>query len=134
VEPLTVAAPIELSSPRELGRVDLTRAGSAIIEGNPFRVERRPTDVRFAGSPAPDASEPADQGQGVLFANVQLDGLIGGVKGTAVLSGVADFPGGIVISIGETRGDVTLLAIRNDSAVLTVSGQRVVLGMKVPNR
>jgi hypothetical protein len=133
VEPLTVAAPIELSSPRELGRVDLTRAGSAIIEGNPFRVERRPTDVRFAGGPAPDASEPADQGQ-VLSANVQLDGLIGGVSGTAVLSGVADFPAGIVISIGETRGDVTLLAIQNDSAVLTVSGQRVVLGMKVPNR
>jgi hypothetical protein len=133
VEPLTVAAPIEPSSPREPGPVDLSRAGSAVIEGNPFRVERRPTNVRFAGGPAPDASEPADQGQ-VLSANVQLDGLIGGVSGTAVLSGVADFPAGIVISIGETRGDVTLLAIQNDSAVLTVSGQRVVLGMKVLNR
>jgi hypothetical protein len=132
VEPLTVAAPIELPQP-ELGPVDLSRAGRAVIERNPFRVERRPTDVRFAGGPAPDASEPADQGQ-VLSANVQLDGLIGGVSGTAVLSGVADFPSGIVISIGETRGDVTLLAIQNDSAVLTVSGQRVVLGMKVLNR
>jgi len=86
------------------------------IAADPFRLERRPSAVRFDPTrpaveeePAPPPPPPA----------LTLLGTVGGPPWQALLSGIPGKSGTVVAQAGDLLGGVTVQAVSRDSAVVS---------------
>lgn len=109
------------ASPRSPAPIDTgrLRASAAMIRHrDAFRLERRPTSVRYNPwepvDPAAATSHPRP-GRPTLT----LAGLLGGPPWHAVVEGIPGREGGVLLRLGEEVLGVRLREIRGDTAVLS---------------
>lgn len=108
-------------------------AAALVIERNPFRVDRRPADAAFSlqpdkgtrttrSAPEPPPSRP----------DLALAGVIGGPPWHAVLEGVPGQRTGRLVGPGDRLGDLRVLAVRHDTAIVAGFDTTWVLTLKRP--
>lgn len=91
----------------------LTRAADSVIGTDLFRLERHPTQVAFGTPPVAGPSTVPPQHPQLAFG-----GIIGGPPWRAILSGVPNHDGSLVIAPGDTFGGLRVRAIRHDTVIV----------------
>ena len=86
---------------------------STIVESNPFRLERKPAAVVFSSTPAPVPSHPGVARRPALL----LSGVFG-PPWQAVLEGIPEKQGSVVVRVGDVYGDLRIRSIRRDTVVV----------------
>jgi hypothetical protein len=95
----------------------LAAAAAATRRRDPFRLERRPTSVRYdpwaplvpAGPAAPAPSRPA----------LALVGLLGGPPWHALVEGIPGREGGVLMQLGEEVNGIRFRALRGDTVLVS---------------
>jgi hypothetical protein len=108
----------EIVSPVATDTADIAAAAAQMRDRDPFRWERRPSDVRFnPWEPAttPISSLPAPPPRPALG----LVGIVGGPSWIALVEGIPGREGGVVLRVGETTGGIRLDAVHGDTARLS---------------
>lgn len=109
-------------SPRSIASVDtimmydptlLRRASDSVIAMDFFRVARHPTQVAF-GTPVAAAPVIAPPARPILT----FGGVIGGPPWRAVLSGIPNHDGSVVVAPGDTLGGLRVRTIRHDTVIV----------------
>lgn len=121
VPPVEPPDAVALTTPRALQRLDrpaLTADGARLLQGNPFRSARRPTDVRY--NPWEPVYTPVTVAPPVR-PMLTLAGILGGPPWNAVIQGIPGKESGIVLRIGETVNGFQLVSIRGDT--VRIAGQ-----------
>jgi hypothetical protein len=112
---LTTPRPIVVDDIAMYDREILARAADSAIANDVFRTDRRPSHVAFGAVPitgAPASSPPRP--------HVTVGG-IAGPPWRAVLNGIPNHDGGIVMAPGDTLGGLRVRSIRRDTVI--VQGQ-----------
>jgi hypothetical protein len=100
----------------DIGGERLTPLKTALVESDPFRLDRRPAPVRYrpelegAGAPAPPPSPPKP----VLV----LRGIVGGPPWDAMIDGVPGRQGAVLVHRGDTLGGLTVGVIQRDTVII----------------
>lgn len=109
--------PAAIGSPSPVGpdTVALALSAARLRSRDPFRLERKPADVRYnpwgtiaASAPAPAPSRPA----------LALVGLVGGPPWNALLEGVPGRETGMLLQLGDSAAGIRFVALRGDTVVL----------------
>jgi len=82
---------------------------------DPFRVERKPSDVSF-GTPDPAPAPLAPPAR--PFQSLVLKGIIGGPPWQAIFAGIPNRGDNAVAHVGDTLAGLRVIRIRRDGAVL----------------
>jgi hypothetical protein len=91
------------------------KSASALRQHDPFRVDRRPTDVRYnpwatiAAAPPP-ARPPRPP--------LAVGGIVGGPPWNALVLGIPGREGGALLSVGDTLAGIRVLRITRDTVYL----------------
>lgn len=90
----------------------LARTADSVIAADLFRFDRHPTHVSFGTPPivAPPIVPPRPQ--------VTLDGIIGGPPWRAILNGVPNHDGNVVVAPRDTIGGLRVRTIRHDTVIV----------------
>jgi hypothetical protein len=84
---------------------------------DPFRIDRKPADVRYdPWAPPPSAVAPAPAQPRPPLA---LAGLVGGPPWNAMIEGIPGREGGVLLQLGDSIGGVRFTALRGDTVFLT---------------
>jgi hypothetical protein len=100
----------------DMGGERFTQLKGALIEADPFRLDRRPAPVRYrpelegAGAPAPPPSPPKP----VLV----LRGIVGGPPWDAMIDGIPGRQGAVLVHRGDTLGGLTVSVIQRDTVII----------------
>jgi hypothetical protein len=114
-----LARPALRPAPRWMDDQDaegLARAGAALSEADPFRLDRQPAAVRYRPeleAPAGAAPPPAPPKPALV-----LRGIVGGPPWDAMLDGVPGRPGAVLVHRGDTLGGLTVSAISRDTVTI----------------
>ena len=84
---------------------------------NPFRLDRKPTDLRYnpwepvrpVATPAPAPARPP----------LALAGLLGGPPWNALIDGIPGRETGVLLQLGDSANGVRFVAVRGDTVVLS---------------
>ena len=101
-----------------LSRIDTAGLGHAagrIRDHDPFRVARRPADVRFSPWGVPNRPEQAPRIRPMLA----LAGIIGGPPWSALVEGIPGRESGVLLNVGEESNGIRLTAVRGDTVLLS---------------
>ena len=113
-------APPMLPSPGSPPAIDTTAldaAAAALRDRNPFRVARRPADVRFSPwEPRTQHSEPTAPTP--RRPTLALVGILGGPPWIALVEGIPGQESGVLLSVGQEANGIVLREIQGDTAVL----------------
>ncbi len=116
------AAPIE-EHPPTIGSLPPARPDTLAIAASaarlrsrdPFRIERRPAEIRYnpwepvvASAPAPTPARPP----------LALAGLMGGPPWNALLEGVPGRETGVLLQLGDSAGGIRFVALHGDTVML----------------
>ena len=109
-------AAIGSPSPTAPDTVALAMSAARLRSRDPFRLERKPADVRYnpweplaaSAAPAPAPSRPA----------LALVGLVGGAPWNALLEGVPGRETGMLLQLGDSACGIRFVALRGDTVVL----------------
>lgn len=110
-------SPAAIASPSPVPPDTLALASSAarLRSRDPFRIERKPADLRYnpwepvaASTPAPAAPHPV----------LALVGLVGGPPWNALLEGVPGRETGMLLQLGDSAAGIRFVALRGDTVVL----------------
>jgi hypothetical protein len=96
----------------------LSAAAGAAVERNPFRLERRPAAAAFGSQPEPEFGieyhpEPEPE-RPVLV----LRGIVGGPPWEALLEGIPDRQGSLLVRSGDVVGELRVRSIGRDTVVV----------------
>ena len=96
---------------------DPAKAAVALRDRDPFRVDRRPTDVRYnPWEPAgPVAPPPARAPRPAL----SIGGIVGGPPWNALVQGIPGREGGALLSVGDTISGIRVVRITRDTVYLS---------------
>lgn len=110
----------ETGAPAAPAKPDSVASGKStarLRQRDPFRLDRKPTDVRYnpwepvaVAAPAPP---PAPRPP------LALAGLLGGAAWTALVEGIPGREGGVLLRVGDSVNGVKLVALRGDTAWLS---------------
>ena len=93
-----------------------TNAAAALRQRDLFRLDRRPSDVRYnpwepAGvTAAPPARPPRP--------NLAVAGIVGGPPWNALVQGIPGREGGALLAVGDTAGGIRIVRITRDTVYL----------------
>lgn len=94
----------------------LRKSTARLRQHNPFRLDRKPADVRYnPWEPVAVAAPPPAPPRPPLA----LAGLIGGPPWSALVEGIPGREGGVLLQAGDSVNGIRLVAIRGDTAVLS---------------
>jgi len=93
-------------------------ASDRVAKTDPFRLDRRPTDVPFGTQAA--ASTPPAPGPNAAGPNLSLSGIVGGPPWVALLDGIPGHEGSALMRVGDTLGGIKVRAVTATTA--TISG------------
>jgi hypothetical protein len=106
-------AAVPVRPPVDTAALDV--AAQRLRAQDPFRLDRRPAEVRYnpweaetAAPPAPEKIRPA----------LVLAALIGGPPWNAVIEGIPGSEGGVLLAVGAQMHGVTFVALRGDTVFL----------------
>jgi hypothetical protein len=93
----------------------LAASASRLRAGDPFRVDRKPTQVLYnpwqpvvtAPPPPPPVRPP-----------LALAGLVGGPPWNALIAGIPGREGGVLLQLGDSANGVRFVALRGDTVIL----------------
>jgi len=105
-----------VGSAAPIGTAGLAAAAGRIRDHDPFRWERKPTSVRF--NPWEPVQPPPSNVRAARPALV-LVGMVGGPPWTALVEGIPDRPGGVLLRVGEEAAGIRLVEVRGDTARLS---------------
>ncbi|HEX7051889.1 MAG TPA: hypothetical protein VF188_16905 [Longimicrobiales bacterium] len=109
--------PVARSRTIDVGAIH--RSATVLRDRNPFRVERRPTMVRFGSAEIVPAAEvevvetPADR------PNLVLAGIVGGPPWIVLVEGIPGRESGIILVEGEETYGFRLERVHGDTAVIS---------------
>lgn len=115
-EPAAEERPIEAGSvpPKTFDSTVLVASAGRLRSRNPFRLDRKPADVRYnpwepavVTPPSPPPARPP----------LALAGLLG-PPWNALVEGIPGREGGVLLQVGDTAGGVQFVALRGDTVVL----------------
>jgi hypothetical protein len=110
-EPAALATPAAYPTP---GRADsLLRLADRIASGDPFRLERRPSNVAYR----PEL-EGVPQPPPVPRPPLRLTGIMGGPPWQGVLEGVPGREGAAVVRAGDTLGVLRVRLVNRDTVIV----------------
>lgn len=113
LEPPTAPAPARAAG---TGQPESPDSAAALMrDRNPFRLARRPAEVRFGTEPPAPVAAPPDQPHPTLL----LAGLVGGPPWTVLVEGVPGSEAGMLLFMGEDAGGIHIERIRGDTVFLT---------------
>ncbi len=121
VRPLDKTDPLELEA-----------AARGFSTRNPFRFQRRPTEVRFGsprGAAAPQVPLEAEEPD---LSRVSLAGIVGGPPWAVILEGLPGAERGVLIQVGDQAHGVTVRDVRGDAAVLSSADTTWTVSLKPP--
>lgn len=104
----------------ELGRIDIQSVRRAAVElrnRNPFRMERRPTSVRFGSAEVAQVAEVVEVHD--HRPNLVLSGIIGGPPWIALIEGIPGREIGVALVQGEEVNGIRLERLQGDTAILS---------------
>ena len=111
---ITMSAPPDVRAP---ARDSIALAGAVLVRGNPFRFDRKPSAVPYQpeleGAPPPPPAAPKPP-KPVLV----LRGIVGGPPWDAMVEGIPDRQGPVLVRRGDTLGGLTIRAIRRDTVII----------------
>lgn len=114
VSTTAMSAPLEV---RALPADSIARAAAALTSDNPFRFDRKPAGVPYQpeleGAPPPPPAPPKPP-KPVLV----LRGIVGGPPWDAMVEGIPDRQGPVLVRRGDTLGGLTIRAIRRDTVII----------------
>jgi hypothetical protein len=118
---LTIDPQVLPDTPPPISATDTTVLGAlaATIQAqNPFRIGRTPSDVRFDPmEPVPMNAESTDS---VIISRpaLILVGILGGPPWNALVDGIPEHHGSVLLRLGEQAGGIRFDQIRGDTVVL----------------
>jgi hypothetical protein len=98
----------------ELDADVLDAAAQSVIDGNPFRLSRLPSDIAFSRTPPIGTVVPAVGIRPVLV----LKGIVGGPPWQAVLDGIPGAPPGTVVKTGSTFDKLIVRSVTRDTVMV----------------
>lgn len=104
--------------PRELDTTGLTDATGLLLRRNPFRIDHQPTLAKFDPWAPVTVGPPPAVPTPVARPVLSLIGLIGGPPWSAIVDGVPNRSGGVVLSQTDSGGAIRLLRVRGDTVTL----------------
>ena len=119
VPPVMVSRPTLPSAPRALRHIDpdsLSAAASAVVAGDPFRLDRHPATVAYR--PELDGAPPPPSPPKPPHPALTLTGIVGGPPWEALLSGVPGREGSVLVRTGDTLGSLKIRAVGRDTVVV----------------
>lgn len=118
--PAPDSAPAIPAAPSLVARIapeSLAAVATRVVEGDPFRLERRPAAVAFdpalEGMPAPPPPPPKPPKPALTLA-----GVLGGPPWEALLEGIPGRDGSVVVRQGDRVGALTIRAVRRDTVIV----------------
>lgn len=126
-DPVPVSRPLVAQHVPELGVADsavIFRAAERVVSRDPFRLERRPADVRFDPDPPPPARPEAPPPRRV--AEPRLLGVTG-PPWRAILEGVPGRERAVVARVGSTFGELVVARISADTVIVQAPDTSFVL-------
>lgn len=102
----------------------LSRAAERVVARDPFRLERRPADVRF--DPDPPPPPPPQTPRPRRVAEPRLLGVTG-PPWRAILEGVPGRERAVVARVGSTFGELTVARITRDTVIIAAPDTSFVL-------
>jgi hypothetical protein len=125
VSPLLQASPVWID---DFGSDVQIRAATALVEGDPFRLERSPASVRYqqtlegaSGAPSPPAPP-----KPMLI----LRGIVGGPPWEAMIDGIPGRQGSVLVHQGDALGDLNVRTISRDTVTIRGADTTWKLSMK----
>jgi len=104
------------AAPAAVDTVALGAAATRLRQRDPFRLERKPTDVRY------NPWEPVVTVAAPTAARVRppltLAGLLGGPPWNALIEGIPGRENGVLLQLGDSANGVRFVALRGDTVVL----------------
>ena len=102
-------------APAQFDTMALGHFATRLRTRDPFRLERRPTDVRYDPWPAqpPPAPPPAPPRPALALA-----GILGGPPWNALIEGIPGREGGVLLAVGDSAGGIRFMALRGDTVLL----------------
>ena len=95
---------------------DAEKSASALRQHDPFRIDRRPSDVRYnpwapvGAAVAPPARPPRPP--------LAIGGIVGGPPWNALVLGLPGREGGALLTVGDTAAGIRVLRITRDTVYL----------------
>jgi len=108
---------LEVGSAAPIDTAGLGAAASRIRDQDLFRWERKPTSVRF--NPWEPLKPPPSNVRAAPRPALVLVGIVGGPPWTALVEGIPDRPGGVLLRVGEETAGIRLVEVRGDTARLS---------------
>lgn len=97
----------------------------AIVQRDPFRLDRRPADVRFGTEPFRLVESPR-----LPRPPLRLTGILGGPPWRAILEGIPGRDGSLLVRAGDSTGPLRVQSVGRDSMV--ISGLDTTWILRVP--
>jgi hypothetical protein len=119
--------------PRSFNGSALDAARRDVINGNPFRLARRPAAVAFGAEPAVQAAVAIQPPARPPKPQLRLRGIIG-PPWEAILDGMPQRPSGVVVRNGEVIADLQIRRITRDTLVVADADTVWVLTLDRPWR
>ena len=111
----SLASGISVAPTPDTGR--LSRSAERLHDHDPFRLDRKPTGVRFNPS-GPTNQQVAPPPPAPPRPVLRLVGIIGGPPWNTVVEGIPGREGGVLLRVGESTGGIRLTTVGGDSVVL----------------
>lgn len=111
--------PSALGRSRPADTAGLAASAGLVWAANPFRTDRKPTKNRFTPWEPALVIAPPPGPPPAARPILTLIGLIGGPPWSAVVEGVPNQPGGVVLSQTDSGGLIKLIRVRGDTAFLS---------------
>ena len=109
----------------------LASATDAVVEHDPFRLDRRPSETPFQAAPA---EAPPAEPDAAPAPTLTLTGTVGGPPWDAIVEGIPGHEGGVAVRRGDRFGDLTVRSVGADSAVVSSPDSTWVLRLKGAGR
>jgi len=108
-------ASVGSAAPARLDTTALGRFATRLRDRDPFRLDRRPTDLRY--NPW-ETTPPVAPQRAPMRPPVSLAGLLGGPPWNALIEGIPGREGGVLLAVGDSSGGIRFVALRGDTVLL----------------